>query len=112
MMKIAGSGFISQMHGSMDLDPDPDPHQNVMDPQHCQQQWEHQELKGCKQQQESKKQQWLQQKQSKDDTNSVTAHNSRNVSNNRTANTVGTEAKEGMLTKSAHTSLKQCIHSV
>jgi hypothetical protein len=36
MMKIAGSGFgsgsISQIHGS--VDPDPDPHQNVMDPQH------------------------------------------------------------------------------
>ncbi len=26
-----GSGSISQMHGSAD----PDPHQNVMDPQHC-----------------------------------------------------------------------------
>ncbi len=25
------SGFISQRHGS----PDPDPHQNVMHPQHC-----------------------------------------------------------------------------
>ncbi len=38
MMKIAGStlapGSISQMHGSEDLDPDPDPPQNVMDPQH------------------------------------------------------------------------------
>ncbi len=35
MAKIAGSrsGFISQKHGS--ADPDPDPHQNVMDPQHC-----------------------------------------------------------------------------
>jgi hypothetical protein len=32
MTKIAGSGFISQMPGS--ADPDPDPHQNVMDPQH------------------------------------------------------------------------------
>ena len=31
MTKIAGSGFISQRHGS----PDPDPPQNVMDPQHC-----------------------------------------------------------------------------
>jgi hypothetical protein len=42
-MKIAGSGFriqdpdprsISQRHGSEDP-PDPDPPQNVMDPQHC-----------------------------------------------------------------------------
>jgi hypothetical protein len=33
-MKIAGSGSISQRHGSADPDPDPDPHQNVMDPQH------------------------------------------------------------------------------
>jgi hypothetical protein len=35
MMKIAGSGsgFISQRHGSAD----PDPQQNVMDPQHCRQ---------------------------------------------------------------------------
>jgi hypothetical protein len=31
MTKIAGS--ISQRHGS--ADPDPDPPQNVMDPQHC-----------------------------------------------------------------------------
>ncbi len=31
MKKIAGSGSISQRHGS----PDPDPHQNVMDPEHC-----------------------------------------------------------------------------
>jgi hypothetical protein len=33
MTKIAGSGsgFISQRHGSAD----PDPPQNVMDPQHC-----------------------------------------------------------------------------
>jgi|LakMenE18May11ns_1017448.scaffolds.fasta_scaffold9302125_1 hypothetical protein len=35
MTKIAGSGSesgsISQMHGSAD----PDPHQHVMDPQHC-----------------------------------------------------------------------------
>jgi hypothetical protein len=30
-MKIEGSGSISQRHGSAD----PDPHQNVMDPQHC-----------------------------------------------------------------------------
>jgi hypothetical protein len=30
--KRAGSGSISQRHGS--ADPDPDPHQNVMDPQH------------------------------------------------------------------------------
>jgi hypothetical protein len=29
MTKIAGSGSISQRHGS--ADPDPDPHQNVMD---------------------------------------------------------------------------------
>jgi hypothetical protein len=34
MTKIAGSGSISQRHGSADPDPDPDPHQNVMDPQH------------------------------------------------------------------------------
>jgi hypothetical protein len=38
-MKIAGSGSasgsISQIHGSADQDPDP--HQNVMDPQHCKQ---------------------------------------------------------------------------
>jgi hypothetical protein len=33
MTKIAGSGSISQRHGS--ADPDPDPYQNVMDPQHC-----------------------------------------------------------------------------
>ncbi len=41
MMKIedsrsgseSGSGSISQRHGSADLDPDP--HKNVMDPQHC-----------------------------------------------------------------------------
>jgi hypothetical protein len=32
MMKIEGSGSISLRHGS--ADPDPDPHQNVMDPQH------------------------------------------------------------------------------
>jgi hypothetical protein len=30
-MKIAGSGFICQRHGS--AVPDPDPHQNIMDPQ-------------------------------------------------------------------------------
>jgi hypothetical protein len=38
-MKIAGSGSesgsISQRHGSANTDPDP--HQNVMDPQHCSQ---------------------------------------------------------------------------
>jgi hypothetical protein len=35
MTKIAGSGSesINQRHGS--ADPDPDPHQNVMDPEHC-----------------------------------------------------------------------------
>ena len=33
MTKIAGSGSISQKHGSED--PDPDPPQNVMDPEHC-----------------------------------------------------------------------------
>jgi hypothetical protein len=32
-MKIEGSGSISQRHGS--ADPDPDPPQNVIDPQHC-----------------------------------------------------------------------------
>jgi hypothetical protein len=32
MTKIAGSGSISQRHGS--ADPDPDPHQNIMDPEH------------------------------------------------------------------------------
>jgi hypothetical protein len=32
MTKIAGSGSISKRHGS--ADPDPDPPQNVMDPQH------------------------------------------------------------------------------
>ena len=32
MTKIARSGSISQRHGS--ADPDPDPPQNVMDPQH------------------------------------------------------------------------------
>ncbi len=35
MTKIAGSGSISQRHGSEA--PDPDPHQNVMDPQHWKQ---------------------------------------------------------------------------
>jgi hypothetical protein len=35
MTKIAGSGSISQKHGSED--PDPDPPQNVMNPEHC---WE------------------------------------------------------------------------
>jgi hypothetical protein len=36
MTKIAGSGSISQSHGSADPDPDPDldPHLNVTDPQH------------------------------------------------------------------------------
>jgi hypothetical protein len=29
MTKIAGSGYISQRHGSAD------PYQNIMDPQHC-----------------------------------------------------------------------------
>jgi hypothetical protein len=33
MTKIAGSGSIHQRHES--TDPDPDPHKNVMDPQHC-----------------------------------------------------------------------------
>jgi hypothetical protein len=33
MTKIAGFGSISQRHGSADLDPDP--RQNVMDPEHC-----------------------------------------------------------------------------
>jgi hypothetical protein len=32
MTNIAGSGSISQRHGS--ADPDPSHHQNVMDPQH------------------------------------------------------------------------------
>jgi hypothetical protein len=32
MAKIAGTGSISPRHGSGD--PDPDPHQNVMDPEH------------------------------------------------------------------------------
>jgi hypothetical protein len=39
-MKIEGSGSIIQRHGS----PDPDPHQNVMDPQHCPQA----SLHGCR----------------------------------------------------------------
>jgi hypothetical protein len=34
MTKIAGSGSIIQRHGFADQDPDPDQHQNVMDPQH------------------------------------------------------------------------------
>jgi hypothetical protein len=38
MMIIEGSGSISQRHGS--ADPDPDPHQNVMDPQHWSQETE------------------------------------------------------------------------
>jgi hypothetical protein len=33
MTKIAGSGSISQRYVS--ADPDPDPLQNVMDPEHC-----------------------------------------------------------------------------
>jgi hypothetical protein len=33
MTKLAGSGSISQRHES--AVPDPDPHQNVIDPQHC-----------------------------------------------------------------------------
>ncbi len=35
MTKLSGyrSGSISQRHGS--ADPDPDPHQNIMDPEHC-----------------------------------------------------------------------------
>jgi hypothetical protein len=32
MTKIAGSGSISQRHGSVDTDPNP--HQNLMDPEH------------------------------------------------------------------------------
>jgi hypothetical protein len=32
MTKIAGYGSISQRHGS--ADPDPEPHQSVMDPEH------------------------------------------------------------------------------
>jgi len=35
MMKIAGSGSINLRHGSADPDPDLDPPQNVIDPQHC-----------------------------------------------------------------------------
>ncbi len=34
MTKMAGSESISQRHGS--ADPDPDPSQNIMDPEHCQ----------------------------------------------------------------------------
>jgi hypothetical protein len=30
----SGSGIISQSYGPTDPDPVPDPHQNVMDPQH------------------------------------------------------------------------------
>jgi hypothetical protein len=41
MTKIAGSGSISQRHGSAD----PDPSQNVMDPQHCLKIKERRELK-------------------------------------------------------------------
>ncbi len=37
MTKKAGSGSISQRHGSPD--PDPDPLQNVMDPEHCFKTW-------------------------------------------------------------------------
>jgi hypothetical protein len=51
-MKIEGSGSesgsISQRHGSADSDADPDPQQNVMDPEHlpalkagCQRQGDH-----------------------------------------------------------------------
>jgi len=40
-MKIAGSGSISQWHGS--ADPDPDPHQNFEDPQH----WIYPSPQGC-----------------------------------------------------------------
>ncbi len=29
----SGAGFVSQRYGS--ADPDQDPHQNVLDPQHC-----------------------------------------------------------------------------
>jgi hypothetical protein len=36
MMKTAGSGSISQRHVSAD----PDPHKNVMDPQHCGKFWQ------------------------------------------------------------------------
>ncbi len=35
MTKIAGPRSIIQRHGSADPDSDPDPHQNVMDPEHC-----------------------------------------------------------------------------
>ncbi len=43
MMKTegSGSGSISQRHGSAD----PDPHQNVMDPQHCREHSDHVENK-------------------------------------------------------------------
>jgi hypothetical protein len=35
MKKGVGFGSISQRYGSGDPDVDPDPHQNVTDPQHC-----------------------------------------------------------------------------
>jgi hypothetical protein len=35
MTKIAGSGSISQRHGSADPDQDPIPYQNVIIPEHC-----------------------------------------------------------------------------
>jgi hypothetical protein len=35
MTKVAGSGSVSQRLGSANPDPNPDPHQNVIDPQHC-----------------------------------------------------------------------------
>ncbi len=47
MMKIegsgtaSGSGSISQRHGSAD----PDPHQNVIDPQHCKKEYNPKSLK-------------------------------------------------------------------
>ncbi len=34
MTKIAGSGSISQRHGSAGPDPDPDPHEICLDPEH------------------------------------------------------------------------------
>jgi hypothetical protein len=42
MTKIAGSGSISQKHGSED--PDPDPPQNAMDPEHCFKEKSHKEV--------------------------------------------------------------------
>ncbi len=39
VMKIEGSGSISKRHGSADADPEPDPHQNFMDPEHWLQEW-------------------------------------------------------------------------